>query len=336
MTTANTRRRATRSTVGLLLVAALSLAGVTLSTAPARSLSPPGSTAPDVGSKIAFTRTEVALPGAADSDAAEIWVMNPDGTGMRRLTHNDTFDLGAIWSPDGHTIAFYSAPATGDPQVYLIDANGGDQTPLVNMRSRFPSWSNSGKIAFDNGSPTSGDIFVVNPDGSGLQQLTHDPTARNIRPDWSPDGQKIAFQSRLDDPTNDDIYVMNGDGSDVTRLTTNPAIDAAPAWSPDGRKIVFQSSRDPGGKTEIYSMNADGTDQTRLTNYPGRDQDPDWSPNGQQIVFERDAAPISDLTLQVFVMNADGTDQTQLTGLAPGDPSENSHPGWGRGHLGEQ
>ena len=289
------------------------------------SVSDPVSAPAALGSKIAFTRTEDPLPGAEDSDEAEIWVMNGDGTDMRQLTHNTTFDLGAVWSPDGQTVAFYSADPVSGPHIFLIGADGGEQMPLTAMRSRWPSWSTSGKIAFDNGGPTSGDIFVINPDGSGLEQLTNSPAARNIRPDWSPNGQKIAFASRRDG--NDEIYVMNADGSEPTRLTNNTASDTAPAWSPDGRKIVFQSNRD--GNIEIYSMNADGTDQTRLTDYPGRDQDPDWSPDGRTIAFERDGEPIIDLTLQVFVMNADGTNPTPLTGL----PSENTHPGWGRGHL---
>jgi Tol biopolymer transport system component len=322
-----------KALIGLLVVAALSLVGFTYSSAPGHaqgpSLSVPESAPGGLGAKIAFTRTEFALPGAEDSNEAEIWVMNGDGTELRRLTHNATFDLGAVWSPDGTTIAFYGADVeVGEPRVFLIDANGGEQTPLTEMRSRWPSWSASGKIAFDNGSPTSGDIFVINADGSELERLTHSPAARNIRPDWSPNGQKIAFTSRRDG--NDEIYVMNADGSEPTRLTNNTFSDNAPAWSPDGRQIVFQSNRD--GNVEIYTMNADGTDQTRVTNYPGRDQDADWAPDGRTIAFERDAEPIANLTVQVFVMNADGTDPTQLTGLLlPTDPSENGHPGWGRG-----
>jgi TolB protein len=224
--------------------------------------------------------------------------------------------------------------------VFLIPADGSQQDaqPLkVNGTSRFPSWSSPGKIAFDNGDPSSGDIYVVNPDGSGLQRLTFHPEWRNIRPAWSPDGQKIAFVSHPDG-SDDRIFVMNADGSGVTQLTsvTKPIADNAPAWSPNGQKIVFQRNLGVGnGKTEIYTMNADGTDQTRLTNYPGRDQDPDWSPDGRTIAFERDA-DIANQTLQVFVMNADGSNLRQLTGLDfPGDPSENNHPGWGPGHLGE-
>jgi tol-pal system beta propeller repeat protein TolB len=279
-----------------------------------------------LGAKIAFTRTEVAVPGGEDSNEAEIWFMNGDGSEPRRLTHNATFDLGAAWSPDGQTVAFYGADVeVGETHVFLIDADGGEQTQLTEMRSRFPSWSAGGKIAFDNGAPTSGDIFVINPDGSGLEQLTNSPAARNIRPDWSPNGQKIAFTSRRDG--NDEIYVMNADGSEPTRLTSNTFSDNAPAWSPDGRRILFQSNR--GGNTDLYVMNADGTGEERLTTYDGRDQDADWSPNGRSITFERDIEPISERTTQVFVMNADGSDPLPLTGL----PSENSHPGWGRGRA---
>jgi len=330
--------KGSRAIIGLAAVAALALIGFAFPTAPGHaqepSLSAPGSESGGLGSKIAFTRiSQQGTCGTQDTNEGEIWLMNGDGTEQTRLTHNSTFDLGAVWSPDGQTVAFYGFDTTNPnvgPHIFLIPAAGGDQTPLTNMgadmRARFPSWSAAtGKIAFDNGGPNFGDIFVINPDGTGLQQLTDSTADRNIRPDWSPNGQKIAFQSGLGN--NAEIYVMNADGSDVTQLTDNSSMDAAPAWSPNGQKIAFQSSRD--GNTEIYVMNADGTDQTRLTNYPGRDQDPDWSPNGQTIAFERDIEPISCQLLQVFTMNADGTDPTPLTGL----PSENGHPGWGRGHL---
>lgn len=342
--TVHARRRAMKALIGLFVLAGLTVGALTYSSAPARSVTTPDG----LGSKIAFTRTDAAQPGTEESNLAEIWVMNGDGANQRPLTCNNTFDLGAVWSPDGKTIAFYgsdvSNPSAG-AHVYFIPADGGDcsaqqplnvdagdcgaQLPLdVNMPSRFPSWSSSGKIAFDDGGPTSGDIFVVNPDGTSCTNLTQDPNARNIRPDWSPNGQKIAFVSH------GHIYVMNADGSDPTPLTAGS--DNAPAWSPNGQQIVFQRSVG-GGNTEIYTMNADGTDQTPLTTKLAngqvqRNQDPDWSPNGRSITFMRDDA---NKTFQVFVMNADGSDQRQLTGLDPGDLSENSHPGWGRGNLGE-
>jgi TolB protein len=285
------------------------------------------------GSKIAFTRLceTAGCPESVEDHGAEIWVMNGDGSMQRPLTHNKAFDLGAVWSPNGKTVAFYQTQfdthdkPLGPPHVYLIKADGSDQTLLTDQRSRWPSFAPNGKkIAFDDGGQISGDIWVINSDGTDPTNLTNNPAWRNIRPDWSPDGRKIAFTSRRDG--NDEIYVMNADGTNQTNLTNyRGADDSAPAWSPDGKKILFQSNRD--GNDEIYVMNADGSDQTNLSDWPGRDQDPAWSPNGRKIAFHRDITPIDQQILQVYVMNADGSEQTPLTGL----PSENGHPGFGRG-----
>jgi Tol biopolymer transport system component len=95
-------------------------------------------------------------------------------------------------------------------------------------------------------------------------------------PAWSPDGEKIAFESNRDG--NSDIYVMNVDGSNIRRLTTDPAIDCRPAWSPDGTKIAFQSQR--SGHWDIYIMNADGSNQIALTRDSAFDASPTWSPDG--------------------------------------------------------
>src|SRR5262249_7182940 len=166
---ARAMRKVMKTLTSLLIVGGVSVSALTYSSEAARSQASPNT----LGSKIAFTRTEHALPGTEESNLAEIWVMNSDGTNRRRLTHNDTFDLGAVWSPNGHTLAFYSADPVTGPHIFLIPAAGGDQTQLTDMRSRFPSWSENDKIAFDNGGPSSGDIYVINPDGSDVEQLTN-------------------------------------------------------------------------------------------------------------------------------------------------------------------
>ena len=296
-------------------------------------------------SRIAFTRMREQVD-AAGSDyrlEAEIWMMNGDGSHPLRLTRNTTDDLGAVWSPDGKTIAFYGVQFTpdssgqlvaGPPQIFLIDVATRVQRPLVNERGvtvqgRFPSWSPDGlTIGFDTAGPGS-NIAVINLDGTAFKQLTHEASARSIRPDWSPDGRKIAFARGPNG--NEQIYVMNADGSNVVRLTDpdSGGNANAPDWSPDGRRIVFQSNRDSTDQTnqarnhEIYVMNADGSDQRRLTTYPLQDEDPDWSPDGLMIAFERASKPGID---QVFVMTADGGQPTPLTAL----PSANGHPGWDR------
>jgi dipeptidyl aminopeptidase/acylaminoacyl peptidase len=141
------------------------------------------------------------------------------------------------------------------------------------------------KIAFGADS----DIYVMNPDGTGQINLTHNGVS-DSGPVWSPDGRKIAFSSDRDfnlpfDLDAEDeyaaIYVINADGTDPTRLTDAVAFDWRPVWSPDGTKIAFH-----GGDSDIYVMNADGTDPTPLTNGPAVNWYPAWSPDGARIAFQ--------------------------------------------------
>ena len=147
------------------------------------------------------------------------------------------------------------------------------------------------------------EIYVVNADGSGLTQLTHNAISDG-GPAWSPDGHRIAFGSKLDGDF--EIYVMNADGTGLTQLTHNADFDAVPEWSPDGHRLAFTSLRH--GNREIYVMNADGTGETRLTHNAAWDSSPTWSPGGR-LVFESNR----DGNLEIYVMNADGARVERLT-----------------------
>ena len=158
----------------------------------------------------------------------------------------------------------------------------------------------------DGGNP---EIYVINSNGTGSTRLTLHPAA-DVKPAWSPDGTKIAFQSDRDG--NAEIYLMNADGSNVVRLTNDAADDAQPAWSPDGAKIAFTSDRD--GNTEIYVMNADGSGVTRLTSdLSATSAAPDWSPDGSKIAFSRRWCSSQSCFGSIVVMNADGSGVNQVT-----------------------
>ena len=197
----------------------------------------------------------------------------------------------------------------------------------------------AGKMAFSlcpSGSEGPCDLYVINPDGSGLAKV-----AQGSLPSWSPDGRRVAFVSGTG--TSRDIFAISADGSDQTNLTDNPFDDYNPSWSPDGKRIAFVSSRDapwiltpvPGregvpypsgdyGVQQIYVMNADGSDQTRLTeNKSGAEGDiaPDWSPDGSRIAFISTRGG----SRQVYVMNADGSNQTGLTSVAEGSSLYDAH-----------
>ena len=127
----------------------------------------------------------------------------------------------------------------------------------------------NGLIAFDSNRTTpdnpegDAEIFVMNPDGTGVKQLTFN-AAGDFEPAWSLDGKKIAFTSNRDG--NQEVYTMMADGTGQRNRTHNPADDSEPAWSPDGTQIAFMSRRN--GNYEVYTMRANGSNQTRRTKSP--------------------------------------------------------------------
>jgi Tol biopolymer transport system component len=243
-----------------------------LTRTPARDFDPVWS--PD-GRKIAFLRERDAGRWPPNFQNFEVYVMNADGSGQRRLTGKTAH--APAWSPNGRRIAFVRGR-----DVYVMNADGSGQRNLTGTTTddaHSPAWSPDGHtIAFASGhcsrpQPPPArcfDLYAVNADGSGLRRLTRN--TNDHAPAWSRDGRKIAFVSVRDG--NREIYVMNADGSGQQRLTRNRAGDYSPAWSPDGRKIAFVSQRDGNVNHEIYVMNTlDGGGQRNLTRTPAQE---DW------------------------------------------------------------
>ncbi len=162
-----------------------------------------------------------------------------------------------------------------------------------------------GRIAFYSNRDGNDEIYVMNAGGSGVRNLTNNPTG-DLVPAWSPDGSKIAFWSYRDGAW--DIYVMNADGSEVRNVSNSASVDKLPAWSPDGTQIAFRSNRD--GNWEIYVVNVDGSGLRNLTNNPAYEVAPAWSPEGGKIAF---VSSPRGRPAQVYLVNADGSGKRQLT-----------------------
>jgi TolB protein len=176
---------------------------------------------------------QIAFDSDINSDGnGEIFSINLDGSGLKQLT-NDNFDNRApSWSPDGKRICYYSI-RDNYSQIFILNIENKDLKQLTfgNLNSFFPKWSPDGKriTFFKMGAGIRQDIFIIDTNGTNLQQITNIPSIVDEAPSWSPDGKQIVFQSNRDN-NNWEIYVMNNDGTNQRRLTNNPAGDNAPNW----------------------------------------------------------------------------------------------------------
>lgn len=291
--------------------------------------------------------------------AAEIYLMNGDGTNIRQVTHNTTGENFPVLSPDGKRILFESnrLRKESDPvnwmSLHVMNVDGTGETSLVPGNSA--SWSPDSKsIVFHASASGNGklisnlpgaaaidsDIFILNVDDFVTKKIppkniTNSPNAIDDDPDWSPDGRKIAFTSHAvtDDQTNSvtaEIYIKKANGKGKSRrLTNNKEEERAPDWSPDGKYIVYSGRKGEVaegrlfGTFEICIMNSDGSSEKRITNNKVPETTVMWSPDGKQLIFHRAVGGVGQF--QLFTINADGTGEKQIT-FAPGF---NGFPNWG-------
>jgi TolB protein len=155
----------------------------------------------------------------------------------------------------------------------------------------------AGKIAFASDASGSDDIVVMNPDGSGRENLTTGPEG-DIEPAWSPDGRLLAFVR------DGAVHVVRADGSGLRRLTPG----ASPAWAPDGVRLVL--ARKTGRAADLYVIRSDGSGLRRLTRTAVAESEPDWSPDGRSIAFVRAAR---DGSAHVYVMRPGGGGVRRVT-----------------------
>jgi dipeptidyl aminopeptidase/acylaminoacyl peptidase len=156
---------------------------------------------------------------------------------------------------------------------------------------------------------TSGELSspVFLPNGMAVHLSGHNSLS------WSPDGQSLAFASRVSG--NLDIYTISANGTGFSRVTHDPARDESPAWSPDGTKIVFLSNRNDIYLRDIYVHDLTNGNETRLTTTSDYYISPAWSPDNSKIAYGRSvSAAVGD---EIFILDLNTGTAAQV-GVLPG------------------
>ncbi|NOT08940.1 MAG: hypothetical protein HOP28_12145 [Gemmatimonadales bacterium] len=206
--------------------------------------------------------------------------------------------------------------ALGTAPLAAQDTPAYAATPVLPAQDAYPHVSRSGAVVFQSNRVGGWKLFVAQPDGSGLRQLTTG-TSEDVTPVWSPDGTQVAFASTV--AGNEDIWVIRADGTGLRNVTNHASGDSHPNWSPDGRTIVFCSNRRDGRHDDVYTISIDGSNLRQISNSGnGYDTFPSLSPDGQRIVFRRllqartaDSALLANS--EIFIMNADGSNAKNLS-----------------------
>jgi len=250
---------------------------------------------------------------------SEIYVINDDGSGERRLTYHPTYDANPRWSPDGKQITFMrqvpgeiiKVPGeevqTYTYDVFVMNADGSNQRNLTNNPSinGEGSWSPDGRhIAFTSSRSGAFNIYIITLESGVIEQLTHNGGVTGA--DWAPNGRHFTYEQSAGSFWSN-IHLMTDDGMQQQPLLPphqGLTIRAYPRFSPDSKRILYGEStykareeRDPKGKTIFLTVMSSqlriqhrhtGANQSIKLPKNWRPMGGCWMADGKEILFAAD------------------------------------------------
>jgi TolB protein len=250
------------------------------------------------GAWIAFSSDRDATPGVYPGQwetlqSTGIYIVRPDGNGLRRVTKPGGVAGSPSWSADGKRILFYETDETGAflaksarsrTELVSVDIATGERTQYTasNETKLSPKWLSGGRISYAvRGGGANEGIKIWRPDRRIVSVVAG--TVRN--PSWAADGARLVYERVLKPAMTEHL---------IPTASCDPAFElflSEPfaSFSADGRRLLYSQYTNDGtgaGDTSIEIMNADGTQKHTLYYEKGVAAfDASWSRAGDAILF---------------------------------------------------
>lgn len=265
----------------------------------------------------------------------DLYLIQPDGTGLTPLFTSPQPDSDPAFSPDGRTLAFRSR-RDGSSEIFLAAADGSGpwlnliHDPADSADDEFhPAWNPDGlslALYTDRFQPPIGHcigilgvhhVGFLPVDRSAFIEHFDDLPGEQNSLGWSADGQTLAFSSIC---TGEDVvlYTWDRESHAVTPMTGKGYNAFDPAYSPDGQWLAFASDRD--GAVNVFVMRLATGEVRNLTQSSFTDSHPAWSPDSQWLAFTRNLGGNE----EIFVMALAGGEAINLTN----SPGADLYPAW--------
>jgi Tol biopolymer transport system component len=281
------------------------------------------------GHSLAFAR----VSNLGDALPADVYVLRDGEVDPTRLTSQGGLVGGLDWAPGSRDVVYAAVLKGENPRLWRVSAQAGDApsalegpmpsetvaetTASVSHALRLSVARGTGKIAYvrrwydtniwsvRNSRSRKGGTMNSEDEGEAPPRRLIASTRPDESPQYSPDGQRIAFATTRSGAP--EVWICRRDGTGCAPLTHGGVHSGTPRWSPDGRRIAIDSR--PAGQSDIYLVAVESGEMTRVTSSPADDVVPSWSEDGRSLYFASNRTG----SWQVYKTSLDGAETRQVS-----------------------